>query len=478
MSFSTRFVYIGIGGTGLKIGKAFERLLREEVTGPDGRKLVDRGGTFTGLKPYELPGFIQTLYIDFVRAGPGLAPVGPPAPLAGGRAAHGDVREGARQRGPLVGRRHQPAARLEDREGRHGRLAAAQAQRVGQRADVRAAVHRRRPVPDHRAGRDVRVHGALRRRGAAARLPAADRAHRRLHRPARGVHGRGGDLAERRVPRRLLALGRHRRRPVPRRHAPDRPRGLVAARRDAVRDRAAGPAAERVRQRPRAVEAQERLAERDPGPGRPRPAHRRPERPDDRRRAAGPRVPGRLGGHRLAAGRAAGRHGEDGLPVPPPGGRAQRQRARRARRPVRDQPRPPALDLEPRVRPARLRADDDAARQAREQLGAAPGAPPHLRRPPPVRERRDRRGPRRARAARPPRVQAAPRDVPDRRAVRARRRDAGRGAWSCSRSAPASSRRCSPRSTAGSGPPSPSRSRPSPRTSARRCRRTRRRSGR
>ena len=39
MSFSTRFVYIGIGGTGLKIGKAFERLLREEVCGPDGRKL-------------------------------------------------------------------------------------------------------------------------------------------------------------------------------------------------------------------------------------------------------------------------------------------------------------------------------------------------------------------------------------------------------------------------------------------------------
>ena len=65
MSFSTRFVYIGIGGTGLKIGKAFERLLREEVCGPDGRKLVSRGGTFTGLKPYELPGFIQTLYIDF-----------------------------------------------------------------------------------------------------------------------------------------------------------------------------------------------------------------------------------------------------------------------------------------------------------------------------------------------------------------------------------------------------------------------------
>ena len=65
MSFSTRFVYIGIGGTGLKIGKAFERLLREEVCGPDGRALIRRGGTFTGLQPYELPDFIQTLYIDF-----------------------------------------------------------------------------------------------------------------------------------------------------------------------------------------------------------------------------------------------------------------------------------------------------------------------------------------------------------------------------------------------------------------------------
>ena len=41
------------------------------------------------------------------------------------------------------------------------------------------------------------------------------------------------------------------------------------------------------------------------------------------------------------------------LPVPPPGRRAERQRARRARRPVRHQPRPPALDLEPRVGPAR-----------------------------------------------------------------------------------------------------------------------------
>lgn len=65
MSFSTRFVYVGIGGTGLKVGKALERLLREEVCGPDGRRLIDRGGTFSNLKPWQLPDFIQTLYIDF-----------------------------------------------------------------------------------------------------------------------------------------------------------------------------------------------------------------------------------------------------------------------------------------------------------------------------------------------------------------------------------------------------------------------------
>ena len=223
-------------------------------------------------------------------------------------------------------------------------MAAAQAQRVGQRAHVRAAVHRGRAVPDHRAGRDVRVHGALRRRGAAARLPAADRAHRRLHRPARGVHGRGRDLAERRVHGRLLALGRHRRRAVPRRHAADRPRGVDAARRDAVRDRAAGPAAERVRQRPRAVEAQERVAERDPRAGRPRAPDRLPERPDHRGRAADLRVPGRLGRHRLAQGRAAGGDREDGVPVPSTGRRARTT----ARCPSASRGSPPTSSASPR----------------------------------------------------------------------------------------------------------------------------------
>jgi hypothetical protein len=65
MSFATRFMYVGIGGSGLKIGKAFERLLRDEVCGPDGRRLIRRGGTFANLQPRQLPDFIQSLYLDF-----------------------------------------------------------------------------------------------------------------------------------------------------------------------------------------------------------------------------------------------------------------------------------------------------------------------------------------------------------------------------------------------------------------------------
>jgi hypothetical protein len=65
MSFSTRFLYVGIGGTGLKIGKELERLLREEMCGPDGRLLVSRGGTFSNMEPRQLPDFVQTVYLDF-----------------------------------------------------------------------------------------------------------------------------------------------------------------------------------------------------------------------------------------------------------------------------------------------------------------------------------------------------------------------------------------------------------------------------
>jgi hypothetical protein len=58
-------VYIGVGGTGLDIGRSLEQMLRDEITGPDGRRLIARGGSFGGFRPRQLPGFLQTLYLDF-----------------------------------------------------------------------------------------------------------------------------------------------------------------------------------------------------------------------------------------------------------------------------------------------------------------------------------------------------------------------------------------------------------------------------
>lgn len=65
MSFAARMVYIGVGGTGLDIGRSLEQMLRDEITGPDGRRLIARGGSFDGFEPRQLPGFLQTLYLDF-----------------------------------------------------------------------------------------------------------------------------------------------------------------------------------------------------------------------------------------------------------------------------------------------------------------------------------------------------------------------------------------------------------------------------
>jgi hypothetical protein len=58
-------VYVGIGGTGLDIGRSLEQMLRDEITGPDGRRLIARGGSFGNFEPKQLPGFIQSLYLDF-----------------------------------------------------------------------------------------------------------------------------------------------------------------------------------------------------------------------------------------------------------------------------------------------------------------------------------------------------------------------------------------------------------------------------
>ena len=60
-----RILYIGIGGSGLDLGIELDKAMRREICGLDGRSLVKRGGAFAGLKPNQLPQFIQSLYIDF-----------------------------------------------------------------------------------------------------------------------------------------------------------------------------------------------------------------------------------------------------------------------------------------------------------------------------------------------------------------------------------------------------------------------------
>jgi hypothetical protein len=65
VSFAARMVYVGVGGTGLDIGRSLEQMLRDEITGPDGRRLIARGGSFGNFEPKQLPGFIQSLYLDF-----------------------------------------------------------------------------------------------------------------------------------------------------------------------------------------------------------------------------------------------------------------------------------------------------------------------------------------------------------------------------------------------------------------------------
>ena len=65
MSVTHRILYVGIGGTGVHVGKEFELALRRDLCGPDGRSLIRKGGPFKSLKPYQLPEYIQSLYFDF-----------------------------------------------------------------------------------------------------------------------------------------------------------------------------------------------------------------------------------------------------------------------------------------------------------------------------------------------------------------------------------------------------------------------------
>lgn len=60
-----RFLYVGIGGSGLDIGRELTEALTREVCGLDGRRLQARGGAFAGFARNELPKFIQSVYLDF-----------------------------------------------------------------------------------------------------------------------------------------------------------------------------------------------------------------------------------------------------------------------------------------------------------------------------------------------------------------------------------------------------------------------------
>jgi hypothetical protein len=64
MSFGQRFIYVGVGGSGQSIGRELEGMLRRQICGPDGGKARGPQGRLPELRPYQLPRFIQTVYVD------------------------------------------------------------------------------------------------------------------------------------------------------------------------------------------------------------------------------------------------------------------------------------------------------------------------------------------------------------------------------------------------------------------------------
>jgi hypothetical protein len=60
-----RILYVGIGGSGLDIGRELTEALTHEICGLDGRRLVARGGPFAGFGRSQLPKFVQSVYFDF-----------------------------------------------------------------------------------------------------------------------------------------------------------------------------------------------------------------------------------------------------------------------------------------------------------------------------------------------------------------------------------------------------------------------------
>ena len=59
MGVTHRVLYVGIGGTGVHIGKELEVALRRDLCGPDGKALIRKGGAFKKLSPYQLPDYIH-----------------------------------------------------------------------------------------------------------------------------------------------------------------------------------------------------------------------------------------------------------------------------------------------------------------------------------------------------------------------------------------------------------------------------------
>ncbi|WP_051809029.1 tubulin-like doman-containing protein [Actinoplanes subtropicus] len=57
-------MFVGLGGTGCRIGAELERRLREELCGPDGLKLHGPDFSLTELQPFQLPSCLQFVYAD------------------------------------------------------------------------------------------------------------------------------------------------------------------------------------------------------------------------------------------------------------------------------------------------------------------------------------------------------------------------------------------------------------------------------
>lgn len=56
-------MFVGLGGTGCRVGVELERWLRDELCGPDGMDLI-RDLAWQNYLPYELPSCLQFVYVD------------------------------------------------------------------------------------------------------------------------------------------------------------------------------------------------------------------------------------------------------------------------------------------------------------------------------------------------------------------------------------------------------------------------------